>query len=242
MIRCQKTRRTDGRSVSINSQKHGKGGKPFNPLSNSTIFEGGGHRRVLLQDRGSAFGLKKMKWPGYLTPNRRKMTFWFRDISMYMYNCEFFFPSGTSLCARTFIRNVRWGGHNSTVGVTLPEVWARSVQCVARGKPFRLFGPWAYLRQIPGFPQHPRGWCFRIPRGLGFPHPSGNWVSASPFPVYARKIWMQTVFFARRGYTYIYISLFLHRAPRYDPAAQQQSSPLAAVAACNSMRVWLLLL
>ena len=45
-------------------------------------------------------------------------------------------------------------------------------------------------------------------------------------------------FSARRGYTYI--SLFLHRPPRYDPAAQQQSSPLAA-AACNSMPLWLLL-
>ena len=43
----------------------------------------------------------------------------------------------------------------------------------------------------------------------------------------------------RRGYTHI--SLFLHRAPRYDPAYQQQSSPLA-IAACNSMRVRLLLL
>ena len=45
-------------------------------------------------------------------------------------------------------------------------------------------------------------------------------------------------FSARRGYTYI--SLFLHRAPRYDLAAQQHSSSLAA-AACTSMRVWLLL-
>ena len=40
------------------------------------------------------------------------------------------------------------------------------------------------------------------------------------------------VFPARSGYTYI--SLFLHRASRYDPAAQQQSSPLAA-AACDSI-------
>ena len=41
-------------------------------------------------------------------------------------------------------------------------------------------------------------------------------------------------FSARRGYPHI--SLFLHRAQRYDPAYQQQSSPLAA-APCNSMRV-----
>ena len=45
-------------------------------------------------------------------------------------------------------------------------------------------------------------------------------------------------FSARRWYTYI--SLLLHRATRYDPAAQQPSRPLAA-AACNSIRVWLLL-
>ena len=30
-------------------------------------------------------------------------------------------------------------------------------------------------------------------------------------------------------------------APRYDPAAAQQRSSLLASAACNSMRVWLLL-
>ena len=82
------------------------------------------------------------------------------------------FFSGTPLRARTFIRNVRWGGHNSTVGVTLPEAWARFVQCIARGKLFELFWPWAYLRQIPGFPQYPRGWCFRIPSSIGFPNPS----------------------------------------------------------------------
>ena len=51
----------------------------------------------------------------------------------------FFISSGTHLRARTFARNVGWGGHTSTVGVTLPEVWARSVQCVAGGKPFKLF-------------------------------------------------------------------------------------------------------
>ena len=113
------------------------------------------------------------------------------------------FLSGTPLRARTFIRNVRWGGHNSTVGVTLPKVWARSVHCAARGKPFKLFCPGAYLRQIPGLPQHPRGLCFRIPRGLsfcippgiGFTRPPGDWVSASPILVYARKILMQTGFF-----------------------------------------------
>ena len=62
------------------------------------------------------------------------------NVKMYMNNCHFFFSSGTSLRARTFVRNVGWGGHNLTVGLTLPEVWAQSVQCVARGKPLKLFG------------------------------------------------------------------------------------------------------
>ena len=43
-------------------------------------------------------------------------------VYMYMYNCDFFFPSVTSLRARTFVPKVGWGGHNSTVGLTLPEV------------------------------------------------------------------------------------------------------------------------
>ena len=88
----------------------------------------------------------------------------------------FFFPFGRiSSCSHLCLKR-RVGWHNSTVGLTLLEVWARSVQCVARGKPFKLFWPWAHLRQIPGFPQHPRG----------------DWVSASLIPAYARKIWMQT--------------------------------------------------
>ena len=47
---------------------------------------------------------------------------------------------------------------------------------------FNVFWPWAHLRQNPGFPQHPRG----------------DWVSASPIPVYACKIWMQTGFLSLR--------------------------------------------
>ena len=88
---------------------------------------------------------------------------WTSALHMYMYNCDSFPPSGTSLRARTFVPIVGWGGHNSTVGLTLPEVWSRSVQCVARGKRLKLFWPWAHLRQIPGFPQHPRGLGFCIP-------------------------------------------------------------------------------
>ena len=66
--------------------------------------------------------------------------------------------------------------------------------------------------------------------GIGFLHPL--------FPRTHVRFGCKPGFSARRGSTFI--SLYLHRAPRYDPAAQQQSSPLAA-AACNSVRVWLLL-
>ena len=52
----------------------------------------------------------------------------------------FFSSSDTSLRACTFIRNSRGGGHNSTVGVTLPEVWGRSLRCVVRDKPLKVFG------------------------------------------------------------------------------------------------------
>ena len=70
-----------------------------------------------------------------------------------------------------------------------------------------------------------------MPAGIGFLHPLSPRTHVNFF--------MQTRLFCfRRGYTFL--SPFLHRAPRYDPAAQQQSSPLAA-AACNCMRVWLLL-
>ena len=127
----------------------------------------------------------------------------------------------TSLCARTNIRNVGWGGHISTLGVTLPEVWARSVQYVARGKPFKLFWPWARKRQNPR--------VSATPPGMVNPH------SLSPCT--------HIIFGCKPGFSaglYAHVSLFLYRAPRYDSAAQQQSSPLAA-AVCNSMHVWLLL-
>ena len=77
------------------------------------------------------------------------------------------FFSDTSLCARIFIRNVRGGGHNSTVGVTLPEVWARSVQCVARGKPSKLFGLGHGEGRYPGFRNIPGDGVSASPRGLG---------------------------------------------------------------------------
>ena len=77
-----------------------------------------------------------------------------------------------------------------------------SVSLVA--SPLKLFGLGHTYGKSPGFRNIPV-----------------DWVSASPLPVYARKILMQPGFSARRGYTYI--SLFLHRAPRYDPAAQHNS-------------------
>ena len=122
-------------------------------------FESGCHReKKVIPPKKSIYNCDKKRW--YVD---------------YMYNCVVFFPSGTSLRARTFVPNVGWGGHNSTVGLTLLEVWARAVQCVARGEPFKLFGPWAHLRQIPGFRNIP-----------------GDWVSASPIPAYVRKTSTQT--------------------------------------------------
>ena len=145
--------------------------------------------------------------------------------NMCRYNCDFFFFGHISSCSHLCPK--RRVGHNSTVGLTLPEVWARSVQCVARGKPLKLFWPWANLRQIPGFPQHPpRGLDFCIPYPLSHPLSPRTHVKFGCKPGFSAR---------RRGYTFL--SLFLHRAPRYDPAAQQQSSPLAA--ACNCVRVWL---
>ena len=93
-------------------------------------------------------------------------------------NCPLFFFRTHLFVLAPLPETLRGGGHSSVLGVTSPEVWARPVQCVARGKPFKLFWPWAYLRKIPGFP-----------------HSSGYWVYACPMPVYARKIWMQTGLF-----------------------------------------------
>ena len=70
------------------------------------------------------------------------------------------------------------------------------------------------------------------PPGIGFLHPL--------YPRTYVGFECKPGFSPRRGYTFH--SLVLHRAPRYDSAAQQQSSPLLiAAAACNSMRVLLLL-
>ena len=136
---------------------------------------------------------------------------------MYMYTCHCLF-SGTPLRARTFIRNVRWGGHNSTVRVTLPEVWARSVQCVARGKPFfYTFLDYGILEENPRvsatspgmvFPYPPVDWVsaslcglsLRIPPGIGFPHPLSSCTTHVKFGC-------KPGFSARRGYTYIYFPI-----------------------------------
>ena len=79
----------------------------------------------------------------------------------------------------------------------------------------------------PRVPQHPRGWCFRIPPGLGlrnppgigFPHPPGLGLRSPPgigFP-HPLSPCMHVRFgckpvFSARGYTYT--SLCLQRAPR----------------------------
>ena len=82
---------------------------------------------------------------------------WAVVVASYKYVYLPFLPlfSDTSLRTRTFIRNVRGGGHNPTLWATLSEVWPRSVLCAARGEPFELFWPWADLGQISVFPQHP---------------------------------------------------------------------------------------
>ena len=137
---------------------------------------------------------------------------------MYTYNCVFFFFFGHISSCSPFVRNVGWGGHNSTVGVTLPKVWARSVQRVARGKPFELFVALGTLEANPR--------VSATSPGIGFLYPLSSCTHA--------RFGCKPGFSARKGYPYIF--LLLHMAPRYNPAAQQQPSPLAA-AACNSMRV-----
>ena len=67
--------------------------------------------------------------------------------------------------------------------------------------------------------------------GIGFLHPLS--------PCTHVWFWCKPRFAARRGYTHI-ISLFLHRAPSYDPAYQQQSIPLAAalIGACDALSAY----
>ena len=137
-------------------------------------------------------------------------------VNMYMCKCHFFFYSGAPLRARTFTRT------SDGVGTTRPmrsrcRRFGRDPCSVSRVACLLHFLAWGTDKANP--------WGCR------------DGVAASPIPVYARKNWMQ-IGFSARGYTYI--SLFLHRAPGYDPAAQQQSSPPAATA-YNSSRVWLLL-
>ena len=134
---------------------------------------------------------------------------------MYAYHCQFFFFGHTSSCSH-LIRNVRWGGHDSTHAVTLLAVWARSVQCLARGMLFsNCFGlghAFKTFLALGTYKANPR--VSATSPGIRFPHPLSRCTHV--------RIGCKPGFSAR-GYTYI--ALFLHRAPRYDPAAQQQSSP-----------------
>ena len=134
----------------------------------------------------------------------------------------FFFPSGTPLCGRTFVRNVRGVGTIRPSGSRC-RTFGRDPCSVSRvASLFNFFG-------LGTLEANPR--VSATSPGFGFLHP--------PSPCTYVRFGCKPGFSARRGYTHI--SLFLHRAPRYDPAYEQQSSPLAA-AACNSMRVRLLLL
>ena len=81
----------------------------------------------------------------------------------YMYKCDFFF-----LRAHLFVL-APLSQTSGGVGTILPSgsrcrrFERDPCRCVARGKPFELFWPWVHLRQIPGFPQNPRGMGFCIP-------------------------------------------------------------------------------
>ena len=104
-----------------------------------------------------------------------------------------------------------WDGMGTTysiVGVTLPELWARSVQCVARGKSFRLFLALGMDKTNPG--------VSATSSGMVAPHPLS--------PCTHVRFGCKSSFSPCRWYTYVY--LLLRRAPGYDPAAQQLSSPL----------------
>ena len=77
----------------------------------------------------------------------------------------------TSSCSHLYPKRQMGWAQFDRGGVTWSKVRARSVQCVAGGKPSTRVWPSAYLRQIPGCPQHPRGWCFGTHPGVWFPRP-----------------------------------------------------------------------
>ena len=145
-----------------------------------------------------------------------------------MYNCEKQIPSGTSLRACTFVPNVQWGGHNRPSGSRCRR-FGRDPCSVSRvAKALKLFWPWAHSSQIPGFPQHPRGSFFCIP-----------YIRARTHDLDANRAFMIVV----EG-TRFFPSPLAKRTTVRPCRPHQQSSPLAAAAAaaaCNSMRVWLLM-
>ena len=60
--------------------------------------------------------------------------------------------------------------------------------------------------------------------GMVFPHPPGDWVSAPPIAVYARKIWMQTGFFYKRVHVHFPIFAQSTTLRSCRPAAVQPPS------------------
>ena len=174
---------------------------------------------------------------------------------MYTNICHFPSFSDTSLRSRTFIRNATGGGHNSTLVITLPEVWERSVQCVARGKPFKLFLALGMNMANPRasatspemvFPHPPEDWVYAPPVDWITQLPR-DWLSAYPPCTYIRFGCKQTAFLC---YERVHVHLFpyfckMHKAtilpPSSSPAPYQQQQQPATICACRCCRrTWLL--
>ena len=83
--------------------------------------------------------------------------------TLYVYEyLSFFLFSGISLRARILVRNVGWGGTIRPSRSRCRRFWRDSCS-VSRVASIFNFWPWTHLRQIHGFPQHPRGLIFCIP-------------------------------------------------------------------------------
>ena len=133
---------------------------------------------------------------------------------MYMYNCVFFsfghISSCSCLCPQ---RRVGWAQFDRRAHVAGGLGVIRAV-CRA----WQAFYSFLALGTLE---ENPR--VSETSLGIVFLHP--------PSPGMYVKFLCKPGISACRGYTFLF--LFLHRAPPYEPAAQQQSS---------CMRVWLLLL
>ena len=144
-------------------------------------------------------------------------------ISESMYNCDFFclpsgnIPSCSHLCPK---RRVGWAQFDRRAHVAKGLAAIRAV-CRA----WQAFQTFLALGTLEGNPR-----VSATPPAIGFLH--------TLYPCTHVRFGCKPSFSARRGYTHI--SLFLHRAPRYDTAYQHLSSHQSA--ACNSMCARLLLL